>query len=419
MKESFDVKFLIWLTILIAIQFWSYIHFDPALISGRLPVVVFVILFIYILFCKKAISNNDPNGIERLVTWTIVTIFLCVIPAYVDYDQSVFQTSFQCMRLSYGLLMFYILKRSDVRPGYILLVMTLIGIVWVFLEIFQQGTYPAFWFSGRYLIYGYVAERMGLWRFYIWGIDFVMLVYAYWLGRFVSEEKNANRTIAFVLMAVFMAGLLCYCSRKHIYVTIFVAIYAILSAKGKGKYLYAFIILAILYFLYDNFYLSFKEMNEKAVSAQGSGEDFIRYMAAEYFIKDFSDSPLYPILGAGMEVKGSLLYYQLERLKNIFGNLGFYQADVGIIGYYSKFGLVGVSAIIWYIYKFIRNWKYIDNWLKYFFIMKMILIVFDFWAIWPVGMTAYAYFLYLLDKNITKNKLMENEYRNINISLRT
>ena len=81
-----------------------------------------------------------------------------------------------------------------------------------------------------------------------------------------------------------------------------------------------------------------------------------------------------------------------------------YQADVGIIGYYSKFGLLGVSAIVWYIYIFLRNWKFIDKWFKYFFIMKMFLIIFDFWAIWSVGMMAYAVFLYMLDQNIKKNK---------------
>jgi len=407
MKESIVVKILIWLTLLTAIQFWSYIYFDPAFVSGRLPVLVFIVLFAYLLFCKKPSSKKDSNGIERIVIWTLITIFLCVIPASVDYGQSIFQTAVQCMRLSYGLLIFFILKWADVRPKYILRVITIVSLVWVFLELFQQVTYPEFWFSGRYLIDDYVTERMGLWRFYIWGIDFVMLVYAYWLGRFISEEKNANRKIALLVMLVCMAGLLCYCSRKHIYVTIFILVYAMLVAKGNSKYLYGFIILAILYYVYDNFYVSFKEMNEEAINAQGSGEDFIRFMAAEYFISDFSDSPLYPFLGAGMEVKGSPLYYQLDRLKNIFGNLGFYQADVGIIGYYSKFGLVGVSAILWYIYKFIKNWKYIDNWLKYFFIMKMILIIFDFWAIWAVGMTAYAFFLYLLDKNITKNKLKE------------
>ena len=78
---------------------------------------------------------------------------------------------------------------------------------------------------------------------------------------------------------------------------------------------------------------------------------------------------------------------------------------MGIIGYYSQVGLVGVSAIIYYIYVFIRNWKYIDVEYKLFFIMKFMLVVFDFWMMWAVGIVAYGVFLYLLNENIKYNKL--------------
>ena len=86
--------------------------------------------------------------------------------------------------------------------------------------------------------------------------------------------------------------------------------------------------------------------------------------------------------------------------------LRLYQSDVGIIGYYSMFGILGVSAIIWYIVKFVSNWRYINDWFKYFFIMKILLIIFDFWAMWGVGMFAWAMFLYLLERNIHKNKMI-------------
>ena len=82
-------------------------------------------------------------------------------------------------------------------------------------------------------------------------------------------------------------------------------------------------------------------MSAEADDLQGAGEDFIRYLAAKYFIVDFSNSPLYPIFGTGW---GSLaLGNKLEYCKHV---LHFYISDVGIIGYYSTVGLVGVSAII-------------------------------------------------------------------------
>lgn len=89
--------------------------------------------------------------------------------------------------------------------------------------------------------------------------------------------------------------------------------------------------------------------------------------------------------------------------------LRIYQADVGIIGYFSKFGLLGTSAIIWYIVEFVKRRNYIDSWLIGFFVMKMVLVIFDFWAIWDVGMAAYALFLYILHRNINKNMIQQKK----------
>lgn len=63
--------------------------------------------------------------------------------------------------------------------------------------------------------------------------------------------------------------------------------------------------------------------------------------------------------GMGLETDGSRLKRFLESL----ATLRIYQADVGIIGYFSKFGLLGTSAIIWYIVEFVKRRNYIDSWL--------------------------------------------------------
>jgi uncharacterized membrane protein len=67
-------------------------------------------------------------------------------------------------------------------------------------------------------------------------------------------------------------------------------------------------------------------------------------------------------------------------------------------------GILGVSAILFFIFYFVYNWKFIDTWYKYFLGMKIALIIFDFWGIWAPGMMAFALFMYLLDCNIRKNK---------------
>lgn len=414
--NSFFIEVVVIISILVSIDFWSYIYL-PNL--STIELLLFCSYIVGLFFYKK---NNKDDFIDIIVKWTILSIFLSIISSIVVYGQDFYSTFRTCLSLNYGLFLYFLLKRSRVDPYIIIKIVTAISIIWVFLEIFQQFTYPNVYFSGRLTIYGNIIQRMGLWRVYIWGVDFVMLAYAYWLGNIYTNRRTVDTT-AIILMIILLIGLLCYCSRKHVYVALLVLLLFSLQASSNNKKIIVTALMALFfYFLYDTFYMDWEKMNLESNEVQGEGEDFIRYIEANYFLFDFSDSPLYPIFGAGMEVKGSSLYRQIQYISHLYGDFrGYYQADVGIIGYYSKFGLLGVSAIIMYIVYFLKNWRLIDNWLKYFFIMKIILIVFDFWAIWDVGMMAYSIFLYLLGCNIRKNNAKLNLYENrhLNIPRRT
>lgn len=416
LQLQYSVKILLIVSILVSIDFWSFLSWSNNLLYSAL------LFSVYICFLCVTIKTYKDNFIDKIVKWTIITVLLSIIPSMVDYGQDFYHTFRQCLGLIYGLFLYFVLKRYSFPPITIVKVITVVSVIWVAIELGQQVTYPSFWFSGRYLLFDDLEERMGLWRFYIWGVDFVMIAYAYWISN-ISNNINRKRGKSILLMLFLLVGLLCYGSRKHIVAVLFILIIWGVTRKGKQKYYAIAALILILAVLFVNYFSEWQNLNEEASQSQGEGEDFIRVLEAVYFLNDFSDSPLYPIFGAGMEVEGSKLYKLINYLGTMYGpTKGFYQADVGIIGYYSKFGLLGVSAIIMYIGYFIKNWKYIDEWLKYFFIMKMILIVFDFWAIWDVGMMAYSIFLYLLDYNIRKNKsiaFITNENRYTDISLRS
>ena len=82
-------------------------------------------------------------------------------------------------------------------------------------------------------------------------------------------------------------------------------------------------------------------MNEQSIEAQGEGEDFIRFLALDYYLFKFSDSPLYFWLGSGIpsiSELGRVNTYAMDVLK-------FYRADIGIFGYYSLFGIIGTCLL--------------------------------------------------------------------------
>lgn len=384
------------INILVAINFWS---FQGYVTTYAVTCSLFMMSSIVIVLHRTKIQRTS---LTMIVSYTLFTVFLAIIPAYIDYGQPIFNTLKPIMDLMYGLLLYYILKIGHFSTQKIIHILSLIGLVWVFLEIFQQFTYPDYWFAGRLEDqHGELENRMGLWRFYIWGVDFVLIIMAFWLSKLFTEEKISSRTI--IWSVIFVIGILCYGSRKHIAIAFLSIGYLLFSSNKKTKKILFLFTGLIVVFLVSAFMQEFMELNSDMNDRQGTGEDFIRVLEAIYFLFDFSDSPLYPILGSGMRDDSSALFWAIESAHD----MGLYQSDCGIIGYYSMFGIVGVSAIFAYIIYFIKNRKYIDTWLKIFFMIKIILIFFDFWAIWAVGYAAYGVFLYMLDENIQKNKNLQ------------
>lgn len=398
-------KYLIIVTLFIAFCAWSSLYIKLSGWGGLPAQYLGIVLGLFVIFNKNKIG---PGEMTSVVNWSVITILMSFVSAFIDWNAKPHLFVFSFCSTYYGFFLYYILRIWKVSPKELLNIVVFFCIIWVAIEIGQQFTYPNYWFFGRDNEFGIIENRMGLWRYYIWGVDFVMLLAGIYIGKLVTSDNFSFKVFSYAL--IFSIGILCYCSRKHILAILVAIIFSIIKPKGKHKYALRLVVCFLIFCLIYNFYADYNEMNSSISDTQGSGEDFIRFLAADFFVNNFSDSPLYPIFGTGF---GSVdLSSKLDRIKDFYK---FYTADIGIIGYYSTVGWVGVSAIIYFYYKFIRNWKYIDLGYKLFALMKLMLIIFDFWMMWAVGITAYAVFLYLLDENIRKNKFLKYENRNIDI----
>ena len=395
---------VIYITLFIAFCGFSSIQLDIGGWLSRESFYIGSFIFVLCLAFKKRFVKGEMTDV---VIWTLLSASLSIIPAFFDWNARMPSFIYGFITTYYGFFFYYLLRMWKLSPNEILRIVCIFCIIWVIIEIGQQFTYPQYWFLGRRNDSDYIEERMGLWRFYIWGIDFVMLAFSYYAGKYFDGTKAKNKVIYTI---VFATGILCYCSRKHIIALLAVCAYGIFKSKSRHKWTIRFISIVLLGLLFFNFYEDFSEMNANVIENQGEGEEFIRYLAALFYINDFSDSILYPIFGTGW---GSQILY--DRLEYCTDVLGFYRADIGILGYYSTVGLVGVSAILYYIFKVVKNWKYIDLSYRMFFIMKLILIIFDFWMMWAIGIIAYGTFLYLLEENIKHNKTKTYEHRDINV----
>lgn len=395
---------VIYITLFIAFCGFSSIHLNINGWSSRESFYIGSFLLLLCLALRKEFCKGEMSSV---VNWTLLSASLSIIPAFFDWNARIESFIYGFITTYYGFLFYYLLRIWKLSPNEIMRIVCFFCIIWVIIEIGQQFTYPQYWFLGSRNDTGFIQNRMGLWRFYIWGVDFVMIAFSYYAGK-LFDGTVANKKLIYTIL--FAVGIFCYCSRKHIIAILAVCAYGILKTNSKHKWSIRFLSILLLALLFINFYADFSEMNADAIEKQGEGEDFIRYLAALFYINDFSDSVLYPIFGTGWG--SDILENRLEYCTDV---LRFFRADIGILGYYSTVGLVGVSAILYYIFKVVKNWKYIDLSYRMFFIMKLILIIFDFWMMWAIGIIAYGTFLYLLEENIKHNKTKIYEHRNINV----
>ena len=405
-NTNFGLKILVAFVLIVSIDFWSFMPYLENNYNSYFRFPLFGILFFVIITTHRRTTSD--YGFDRMLRWTLITIFISSLSSLVLFNQNVVDSFIACVNYTYGALLYFVLRKKNFPINNLINIIVVISIIWCLLEFVQQITYPDFWFSGRYLKNERLEERMGMWRFYIYGVDLVMICFTFFVGKcfgnkdssIVTKTTGYFKILNIILLILFSCALLIYGSRKHLFVVLLVYILALLSLKGRKFFLYGIILLFVFSFLFVNFFDAFIEMNERVAANQGEGEDFVRIIAAKYFLFDFSNSWIYPIFGAGLPHGQSELSILISNL----ADMRLHQADCGIIGYYSKFGLFGISAVIWFFILFVKNWKYIDNWLKYFFFIKTVMLFFDFWGMWCSGLTAFAIYLYLLQNNIRINK---------------
>lgn len=259
------------------------------------------------------------------------------------------------------------------------------------MEIIQ----PAFSIRGKEIVEGgTLHERFGFVRYQVRGVGILMLTMVFYTDKFFNGEK---KIVCGAILLLIISGIYIYGARKLFYVvTAIVAAGAFFSNKTNRRRNITYVILALAFIIY-NFYADYSlESADLTARQMDDGGDFIRIVSAQYFINSFSDSILYPILGSGIAWGGTPLHQELTKLAEI----GFYQADSGIIGYYSKTGLLGVLSVLSIFYYLFKYRNQISLKYKTYLLSSLLIIVFDFWAIIPEGVVCMSLCLYLCDKSI-------------------
>lgn len=356
------------------------------------------------------VKKHTGYILKKNVNLVVLSFVLSAIPAYILYNQSFYYSLVRGLPLFLnGLLLYYLLAKWRIREDFVCKAIIGISVAFTTIEILQQFTYPIYWFNGRAVseYSGLLEQRMGLWRFYVWGINYCVLGF-FILFQQCINQINLKKNI-FLFIYTFL-GIVFFVARKNIFAAIGCIVIGVVFSRQKGSIYSKIMIGAIIVAAIFTLPIFMSELLEQTQNELGEdNEDFIRFIAADYFINEMNDSPLYVLMGAGMPSGNSLLEKLILSLQE---NYKIYQDDCGFIGYYSRFGLLGLGTMILLLLRIIVNYKYIDLYLLLFLLFQLSISFFDFFGNNTRNLAAWAVYLYLIECSIKRNKAMNLKIHN-------
>jgi hypothetical protein len=301
MKEKFLKKYLLFLIVLTFAQFLS----NKAISEYSIYIQWFVLfLSIIITFFYRSYLFSSNLYLRTYIFLFILFPWLSVIPGYYSHGQTLYQSAFVLSTYSLVFIFYFIFLKYKISETLFINVLIVFAIVYTFLELFQQLTYPNYWFSGREVMEttGDLEIRLGLYKFYMTGINLVILAAFYCWDRLL---KNFNKRLLYLFIFLII-GIYAFLARKMDFSFIICIAISYFLTK-KRKWYYGFLILtffSLLYLYSDKIFGDFIEKTQSELS----DDDFIRFQSMGFYLNYFDD-PLTLILGNSREYGDSALSY--------------------------------------------------------------------------------------------------------------
>lgn len=328
MKENFlERNGLLLFIILCSISFFE-IRFIPIQLLKALEFagigMMSGMLIINLVYGKgPGIKKNFTFEIGLILTSVVLSMF----GAYV-YHQQPFAITAVVQRYMYFFLFYFLLHQLRPEPNDLLRLIIYLGITYALIYFAQYFLYPT------QILHSKTAQARGTVRIFFPGAIYLFL--SLFLGLYLFFATHKYKYIAIVLAGVFVTILLG--TRQVLIPIIFLIImYILFSKKVKSKFAVftlAALSLIPLYFMFEGIFISLLEVSKEQSQ---NAEDDIRIRAMKYYIFDFFPNSFSYIIGNGESSSNSIFGIKVNQVKEFFG---YYQSDIGLIGDFSKFGLL-------------------------------------------------------------------------------
>lgn len=384
------VLYLVILSI-VWLGFWKVVPF------GLLPNDVYnaavMLLIAYGLYYYRSETELPFWTVKMVPVYLILGgIFLSMIPAYLYYGQSLFQSLItyrvQFLWLIVPLLFRMVPKEEEIVKVAYILTLLMWGV------FFLRLIAPEFVsMDEETLTRMEESER----TIYITGFTIASIPIYYYLGR-IREEFSAKHLIPIMVCYAYLFAMQ---NRSLLFpITLFIG-FTLLQLRAKYRYaiLVTFGVIGLFFIAHtiDTWMLLFENATEEI-----NDTDYNRNVALAYFFTS-NEHFLNDILGNG---------FISEKVSDIMASnmeMGIFNSDVGFVGYWNQFGIIPLIAIFWLLgYAIVK--RGIPYYMKLWSIQILICCITISYFGASSEMLFFSFFIYLLFYNIELSSYEDSEW---------
>ena len=366
-----------------------------ALSFGAISLMVGVVFLIWIYDRTEKIKANFSFEIGII----LLAVGLSMIGASNFHGQSFALTAW-IQRGMYFYFFYFLLHAIRFSTKDLEKMVFIFSIIYVVFFLIQFTIYP-------YLLFDIRAEaERGTIRIFLPGSALVVLGYFMALHYFFTTNKVK---FVFIALMIFLTIVLQGTRQNMGLVALGTVVFFLLSRQVKSKVMIGFLmIIGVVssFMIFGEFFINLMELTEDQV---GNEDEDIRLRAGRFFLTEFFPSPLAYFIGNG-EAHGASSYgIKVASYKVVYH---YYQSDVGIIGDFSKYGIIFLIGVLSIYYKvFSKRGLTRFPYVKYYFLISAIKIMLgsDFGSAQSIVVITIIF--YLIDVEVHDRKARWQELK--------
>ncbi len=332
-------KVILILVILTTLKFYE-LSFIPEVVikvSEWLSLAIMAaVIVLHIAYSRTGLMKAHFTTPIILMTGSVV---ISMFAAYAFQNQP-FQVTAYAQQAIYFYMIYLLLHLLRPTGDFLIKCILGFGLVYVGLYLLQYFVYPTQITNAKMFL-----DR-GTLRIFLTGGGFLVIAYYAWL--YLVFRKFRMRYVIFILLS--MAIFVLLGTRQLLATVVLLTILFVLQSKIiKSKILlflmFGLAVIPVFFIFQDILYAMF----ELTLEQNQAFESNIRLEAARYFLTDFFPNGLAYLTGNG--ASGTSAYGM--RVLKIAKEYGYHQSDLGLLGEYTRYGVLFVVGVFIILYRVI------------------------------------------------------------------